>query len=68
MPEELQGVDLTPDVLPKYEGTEETKCDYIAVSYKESEREAAAEALGVDPDVIFTKICCDYDTYLKMRR
>lgn len=68
LPEELQGVDLTPDVLPKYEGTEETKCDYIAVSYKESEREAAAEALGVDPDVIFTKICWDYDTYLKMRR
>ena len=67
LPEELRGVDMQPDDIPKYEGTEETKFDYIAISYRECEREEVAEALKVAPEWLFAKVCWDIDSYLHIR-
>ena len=67
LPEELRGVDMKADELPKYEGTEETKFDYIAISYRDSEREEVAKALKCEVDKLFSKVCWNIDSYLQIR-
>lgn len=68
LPEELQGVDMEPDKMEEYESTEDTKFDYIAISYKEAEREKVAEALKVDAEKLFSKVCWNIDDYILLRK
>lgn len=67
LPPEIEGQDLTPDDLPKYEGEENTPCDYITITFESSERELLAERLGVSPEKLFEKICWRIDELVTMR-
>lgn len=68
LPEELQGVDMNPDKMEEYESTEDTKFDYIAISYREDEREKVAEALEVEPERLFSKVCWNIEDYILLRK
>lgn len=48
LPTELDGVDIDPDELPKYEGDDETDYQRIIVVYKPEEAEKLAALLGVE--------------------
>lgn len=48
LPTELDGVDINPDELPKYEGDDETDYQRIIVVYKSEESERLAALLGVE--------------------
>lgn len=48
LPEELDGVDINPDELPKYEGDDETEYQRIILVYKPEEAEKLAALLGVE--------------------
>lgn len=67
LPPEIDGKDLTPDELPKYDGEENTPCDYITITYDRSERELLAERLGVSPERLFEKICWRIDELVEMQ-
>mgnify|MGYP001774932524 CR=1 FL=1 len=67
LPPEIDGKDLTPDELPKYDGEENTPCDYITITYDGSERELLAERLGVSPERLFEKICWRIDELVAMQ-
>lgn len=67
LPPEIDGQDLTPDELPKYEGEENTPCDYITITYENSERDLLAERLGVSPEKLFEKICWRIDELIAMQ-
>lgn len=67
LPPEIEGRDLTPDDLPKYEAQENTPCDYITITFESSERELLAEHLGVSPEKLFEKICWRIDELVAMR-
>lgn len=66
LPPEIEGCDLTPDDLPKYEAQENTPCDYITITFDRSERELLAQRLGVSPERLFEKICWRIDELLAM--
>lgn len=67
LPPEIDGKDLTPEELPKYEGEENTPCDYITITFESSERELLAERLGVSSEKLFAKICWRIDEIIAMR-
>ena len=48
LPEELDGVDINPDELPKYEGDDETEYQRIIHVYKPEEAEKLAALLGIE--------------------
>lgn len=48
LPEELDGVDINPDDLPKYEGDDETEYQRIILVYKPEEAEKLAALLGIE--------------------
>lgn len=48
LPEELQGIDVTPDSLPKIEGTNETEYERIIIVYPKEKKDALCAFLGVD--------------------
>lgn len=48
LPEELDGVDINPDELPKYEGDDETEYQRIILVYKPEEAEKLAALLGIE--------------------
>ena len=67
LPPEIEGQDLTPDDLPKYEGEESTPCDYITITFEDSERELLAERLRISPEKLFEKICWRIDELVAMQ-
>lgn len=67
LPPEIDGQDLTPDELPKYEGEENTPCDYITITFENSERELLAERLGVSSEKLFEKICWRIEELIAMQ-
>lgn len=67
LPPELEGQDLTPDELPKYDGEENTPCDYITITYDSDERELLAERLGVKAERLYEKICWRIDELIAMQ-
>ena len=48
LPEELDGVDINPDDLPKIEGEDETEYQRIILVYKPEESEKLAALLGIE--------------------
>lgn len=62
LPEELDGVDINPDELPKYEGDDEIERKRIIVVYKPEEEELLAALLGLDK---IDKVVYDYENDLK---
>lgn len=48
LPEELDGVDINPDDLPKIEGDDETEYQRIILVYKPEEAEKLAALLGIE--------------------
>lgn len=47
LPEELQGLDLTPDELPKIEGSDETALDRVIIVYRKESKDDVCKMLGV---------------------
>lgn len=62
LPEELDGVDINPDDLPKIEGDDETARKRILITYKPEEEELLAALLGLDK---IDKVVYDYENDLK---
>lgn len=62
LPEELDGVDINPDDLPKIEGDDETPMKRILIVYKAEEEEMLAALLGLDK---IDKVVYDYENDLK---
>ena len=48
LPEELAGVDIDPDTLPKIEGDDDVEYERIIIVYKEEDEEKLAALLGID--------------------
>lgn len=61
LPAELQGVDMTPDKLDNIKGDDATPSDHIIITYTKEEAEELAEYLGIEPEVLFSKICWRLD-------
>lgn len=62
LPTELDGVDIDPDELPKYEGDDETARKRILITFKPEEEELVAALLGLDK---IDKVVYDYENDLK---
>lgn len=61
LPAELQGVDMTPNKLDNIKGDDATPSDHIIITYTKEEAEELAEYLGIEPEVLFSKICWRLD-------
>lgn len=48
LPGELQGLDLTPDDLPKIEGDDNRPCERIIITYRKEQAEQVAAFCGLD--------------------
>ena len=48
LPEELQGLDLTPNSLPKIQGTDETLMERIIITYPKEREQFLADFLGLE--------------------
>lgn len=48
LPEELDGLDLTPDDLPKIQGSDETAMERIIICYRKADEDVLAAALGLE--------------------
>lgn len=68
LPDELQGLDLTPNELPKLTGDDDTPNKYITIVYGADEREALAKKLGMDCETLYRKIVWSLDDILTMRK
>ena len=66
LPDELQGVDMTPDKLENIKGDDATPSEHIVITYTPDEREELAEWLGVEPEELFSKICWRLDELQKL--
>lgn len=66
LPEELQGLDLTPGDLPKIEGRDETPRSYVVISYTESQRGDLARVLGVSREKL-SKVVYSLDELIDLR-
>ena len=62
LPEELDGVDINPDDLPKIEGDDETPMKRILIVYKPEEEEMLAALLGIEK---IEKVVYNYENDLK---
>ena len=62
LPEELDGVDINPDDLPKIEGDDETPMKRILIVYKPEEEEMLAALLGLEK---IDKVVYNYENDLK---
>ena len=67
LPEELQGLDMTPQDLPKLQGDGETKNEYISVSYTDEQADILAEIVGVSPEKLFSKIVWNINELLDLK-
>lgn len=68
LPDELQGLDLTPNELPKLTGDDDTPNKHITIVYGDDEREALAQKLGMDCETLYRKIVWSLDDILTMRK
>lgn len=67
LPEELQGLDITPQDLPKLQGDGETKNEYISISYTDEQADILAEIVGVSPAKLFSKIVWNINELLELK-
>lgn len=67
LPEELQGLDITPHELPKLQGDGETKNEYISISYTDDQAAILAEIVGVSPEKLFSKIVWNINELLELK-
>lgn len=67
LPEELQGLDITPQELPKLQGDGETKNEYISISYTDDQAAILAEIVGVNPEKLFSKIVWNINELLDLK-
>lgn len=67
LPEELQGLDMTPQELPKLQGDGETKNEYISISYTDDQADILAEIVGVSPEKLFSKIVWNINELLDLK-
>ena len=67
LPEELQGLDITPQDLPKLQGDGETKNEYISISYTDEQADILAEIVGVSPEKLFSKIVWNINELLDLK-
>lgn len=67
LPEELQGLDITPQELPKLQGDGETKNEYISISYTDEQADILAEIVGVNPEKLFSKIVWNINELLDLK-
>ena len=67
LPEELQGLDMTPQDLPKLQGDGETKNEYISISYTDEQADILAEIVGVSPEKLFSKIVWNINELLGLK-
>ena len=67
LPEELQGLDITPQDLPKLQGDGETKNYYISISYTDEQADILAEIVGVSPEKLFSKIVWNINELLDLK-
>ncbi|MBQ2856200.1 MAG: hypothetical protein IJE78_03600 [Bacteroidaceae bacterium] len=67
LPEELQGLDITPQELPKLQGDGETKNEYISISYTDDQASILAEIVGVSPEKLFSKIVWNINELLDLK-
>lgn len=67
LPEELQGLDMTPQDLPKLQGDGETKNEYISISYTDDQADILAEIVGVSPGKLFSKIVWNINELLDLK-
>lgn len=67
LPEELQGLDMTPQDLPKLQGDGETKNEYISISYTDEQADILAEIVGVSPEKLFSKIVWNINELLELK-
>jgi hypothetical protein len=67
LPEELQGIDITPQDLPKIQGDGETKNEYISISYTDDQADILAEMVGVAPEKLYSKIVWNINELLNLR-
>lgn len=67
LPEELQGLDMTPQDLPKLQGDGETKNEYISISYTDEQADILAEIVGVSPEKLFSKIVWNINELLDLK-
>ena len=68
LPEELQGLDMTPQDLPKLQGDGETKNEYISISYTDEQADILAEIVGVSPEKLFSKIVWNINELLELKK
>lgn len=61
LPEELQGLDMTPEKLENLKGDDATPSEHIIITYTPEEAQDLAEYLGIDPEILFSKICWRLD-------
>lgn len=61
LPPELAGMDLTPDKLNNIKGDDATPSEHIIITYSPDERELLAEYFGIEPELLFSKICWRLD-------
>ena len=67
LPEELQGLDIVPQDLPKLQGDGETKNEYISISYTDDQADILAEIIGVRPDKLYSKIVWNINELLNLK-
>lgn len=67
LPEELHGLDITPQELPKLQGDGETKNEYISISYTDDQADILAEIVGVSPEKLFSKIVWNINELLDLK-
>lgn len=67
LPEELRGLDITPQELPKLQGDGETKNEYISISYTDEQADILAEIVGVNPEKLFSKIVWNINELLDLK-
>lgn len=67
LPEELQGIDITPQDLPKLQGDGETKNEYISISYTDDQADILAEMVGVAPEKLYSKIVWNINELLNLK-
>lgn len=67
LPPELQGRELTPDPLENIKGDDVTPYDHVVITYAPEDRQALADYLGVNAELLFTKICWRLDELEQLR-
>ena len=65
LPEELQGIDITPDELPKLEGDDETPMERVIITYPKDRENEIASLLGLSS---IDKVIYSLDEVMELRK